>query len=133
MKTIYQLVNDDLITAKQGFTICLVEQGWPSDEARRIAATVESMRRTEVLETNNVTDIARRPRKVSKNTAKAGKRTNWTRWTDQERDELTKMWKEGTSIKEIAANLNRTHGQITAALTRYGLYKEHSRRQAANT
>lgn len=117
----YRLVNYDLITVKQAVTIALVEAGWPSPEARKVAS---SLRTTAIVDDEpKISNGA--PRKVRRQ-----KKGNWSRWTDQERDTLRTLWIGGTSVKEIAERLNRNQTQITSALTRYGLYKEHSRRPA---
>lgn len=116
---IHQLVSDDLITLKQAVTIALVETGWPKTEAQRVASL---LRTPEAAEKVKVTTNGEN-RKVRRQ-----KRGNWTRWTDNERDTLRQLWLNGTSIKDIAERLNRNQTQITSALTRYGLYREHSRR-----
>lgn len=123
----YRLVNADLITVKQAVTIALVDAGWPTPEARKVASGLRTTSAADSDEkpTSNGNGA---PRKVRRQ-----KHSNWTRWTDSERETLRQMWAEGTSVKEIADRLHRNPTQIQSALTRYGLYREHSRRKRAAT
>lgn len=120
----YRWVIDDLITVKQAVTIALVDAGWPKSEARKVSS---SLRTTTIVDEEKESQPLTSTRAVRKVRSQK-KRGNWTRWTDSERDTLRDLWVNGVSVKEIADRLNRNETQITSALTRYGLYREHSRR-----
>lgn len=118
----HKLVTQELITLRQALVISLVETGWPIEDARKVVG--ELVARPQTQQKNVGETKATASRRVSRR-----RKNTWNRWTEQERETLTRLWKEGVAIKDISSQLNRPSTQITSALTRYGLYKEYSRRQ----
>lgn len=87
INTIIKALHDEgVITTEQVTIIALVGNGFSIDEARYIAANL--------------------------NTGNKGEKRAYRRWTDEEKDTLRRLYESGVPRKEIAATLGRSDKQI---------------------
>jgi hypothetical protein len=52
-----------------------------------------------------------------------GERKPWTRWTEEEEQQLIELWGSGASWGEVMEKLGKTRGQINGAITRLKLQR----------